>query len=44
MPTLVDNVRTAMENSTEFASNGLAIVAKILGLLSKFMMLGNIPH
>jgi pectinesterase inhibitor-like protein len=37
--TLVDDVRTAMENSTEFASNSLAIVAKILGLLSNF----NIP-
>lgn len=37
--TLVNDVRTAMENSTEFASNSLAIVAKILGLLSNF----NIP-
>ena len=37
--TLVGDVRTAMENSTEFASNSLAIVAKILGLLSNF----NIP-
>ncbi|XP_065867142.1 pectinesterase 1-like [Euphorbia lathyris] len=37
--TVVDEIRTAMENSTEFASNSLAIVAKILGLLSDF----NIP-
>ncbi|XP_011048628.1 PREDICTED: pectinesterase 3 [Populus euphratica] len=37
--TLVDQVKTAMENSTEFVSNSLAIVAKILGLLSDF----NIP-
>ncbi|OAY36323.1 pectinesterase 3 [Manihot esculenta] len=36
---LLEEVRTAMENSTEFASNSLAIVAKILGLLSDF----NIP-
>jgi pectinesterase inhibitor-like protein len=34
--TLVDQVKTAMENSTEFVSNSLAIVAKILGLLSDF--------
>ncbi|KAF9685364.1 hypothetical protein SADUNF_Sadunf03G0046900 [Salix dunnii] len=37
--TLVDQVKTAMENSTEFVSNSLAIVTKILGLLSDF----NIP-
>jgi hypothetical protein len=36
---LVDHVKAAMENSTEFVSNSLAIVAKILGLLSDF----NIP-
>ncbi|RZC01383.1 pectinesterase 3-like [Glycine soja] len=29
-------IETAMRNSTEFASNSLAIVTKILGLLSKF--------
>lgn len=34
--TLVDQVKTATENSTEFVSNSLAIVAKILGLLSDF--------
>ncbi|KAJ6942736.1 hypothetical protein NC652_008518 [Populus alba x Populus x berolinensis] len=32
----LDQVKTAMENSTEFVSNSLAIVAKILGLLSDF--------
>jgi pectinesterase inhibitor-like protein len=37
--TLVDHVKAEMENSTEFVSNSLAIVAKILGLLSDF----NIP-
>ncbi|CAK7356441.1 unnamed protein product [Dovyalis caffra] len=37
--TIVDQVKAAMENSTEFVSNSLAIVAKILGLLSDF----NIP-
>lgn len=37
--TLVQQVKTAMENSTEFVSNSLAIVAKIMGLLSQF----NIP-
>lgn len=31
---ILEDVRTAMENSTEFSSNSLAIVAKILGLLS----------
>lgn len=36
---LVDEVETAMQNSTEFASNSLAIVAKVLGLLADF----NIP-
>ncbi|KAJ7951431.1 Pectinesterase [Quillaja saponaria] len=36
---LVQNVKTAMENSTEFASNSLAIVTKILSLLANF----NIP-
>ncbi|KAB5564050.1 hypothetical protein DKX38_004104 [Salix brachista] len=34
--TLVDQVKTAMENSTEFVSNSLAIVTKILGVLSDF--------
>ncbi|KAG5222748.1 pectinesterase [Salix suchowensis] len=34
--TLVDQVKTAMENSTEFVSNSLAIATKILGLLSDF--------
>ncbi|KAE8656213.1 putative pectinesterase/pectinesterase inhibitor 26 [Hibiscus syriacus] len=37
--TLVQELRAAMQNSTEFASNSLAIVAKILGLLTDF----NIP-
>ncbi|KAG6788802.1 hypothetical protein POTOM_004879 [Populus tomentosa] len=37
--TLVDHVKAEMVNSTEFVSNSLAIVAKILGLLSDF----NIP-
>jgi hypothetical protein len=37
--TLVDDVRTAIENSTKFANNSLAIMAKILGLLFNF----NIP-
>ncbi|KAJ7963362.1 Pectinesterase [Quillaja saponaria] len=36
---LVKNVKTAMVNSTEFASNSLAIVTKILRLLTGF----NIP-
>ncbi|KAL5755454.1 hypothetical protein ACOSQ2_020200 [Xanthoceras sorbifolium] len=33
---IVSEIKTAMENSTEFASNSLAIGAKILGLLSQF--------
>ncbi|KAB5574070.1 hypothetical protein DKX38_001264 [Salix brachista] len=37
--TLFDRVKAAMENSTEFVSNSLAIAAKTLGLLSDF----NIP-
>ncbi|KDP40628.1 hypothetical protein JCGZ_24627 [Jatropha curcas] len=37
--TLLEDVRKTMVNSTEFASNSLAIVAKILGLLSDI----NIP-
>jgi pectinesterase inhibitor-like protein len=37
--TLLESMRTATKNSTEFASNSLAIVAKILGLLTNF----NIP-
>ncbi|EEF29429.1 Pectinesterase-3 precursor, putative [Ricinus communis] len=36
---VLEDIRTAMENSTEFASNSLAIVAKIIGLLTDF----NIP-
>ncbi|KAG6668989.1 pectinesterase 3-like [Carya illinoinensis] len=32
--TFLEDVKTAMQNSTEFASNSLAIVAKILGLLA----------
>lgn len=36
---LAKDFRTAMQNSTEFTSNSLAIVARILGLLSSF----NIP-
>ncbi|OVA03699.1 Pectinesterase [Macleaya cordata] len=37
--TLVDEVKTAMKNSTEFTSNSLAIVSKILTILDQF----NIP-
>ncbi|XVE88552.1 hypothetical protein DITRI_Ditri19aG0078200 [Diplodiscus trichospermus] len=37
--TLLEEMKTAMQNSTEYASNSLAIVAKILGLLTDF----NIP-
>lgn len=37
--TLLQNLQTAMANSTEFTSNSLAIVTKILGLLADF----NIP-
>ncbi|KAK8551345.1 hypothetical protein V6N13_119815 [Hibiscus sabdariffa] len=37
--TLVQELRAAMQNSSEYASNSLAIVAKILGLLTDF----NIP-
>ncbi|GAV87322.1 Pectinesterase domain-containing protein/PMEI domain-containing protein [Cephalotus follicularis] len=36
---ILDDVRNAMQNSTEFVSNSLAIVAKILGSLADF----NIP-
>ncbi|KAG2722496.1 hypothetical protein I3843_02G113700 [Carya illinoinensis] len=34
--TLLENVKTAIQNSTEFTSNSLAIVAKILSLLTNF--------
>ncbi|XVE51777.1 hypothetical protein DITRI_Ditri02bG0068400 [Diplodiscus trichospermus] len=34
--TLFEEVKAAMQNSSEYASNSLAIVAKILGLLSDF--------
>lgn len=34
--TVVDYMKIATKNSTEFTSNSLAIVAKILGLLSEF--------
>ncbi|KAF5743821.1 putative Pectinesterase-3 precursor [Tripterygium wilfordii] len=34
--TILEEVRTAMENSTEFVSNSLAIVTKILSLLADF--------
>ncbi|XVF27150.1 hypothetical protein REPUB_Repub14bG0081800 [Reevesia pubescens] len=37
--TLFEEVKAAMQNSSEYASNSLAIVAKILGLLTDF----NIP-
>ncbi|XP_057744376.1 pectinesterase 3-like [Arachis stenosperma] len=33
---VVGEVQTAMKNSTEYASNSLAIVTRILGLISKF--------
>ncbi|KAA8541574.1 hypothetical protein F0562_022726 [Nyssa sinensis] len=33
---LLEDVRGLIKNSTEFASNSLAIVSKILGILSKF--------
>ncbi|XP_054792679.1 pectinesterase 3-like [Prosopis cineraria] len=33
---ILEDLKTAMKNSTEFASNSLAIVTKILGLLSNF--------
>ncbi|MED6163694.1 Pectinesterase 3 [Stylosanthes scabra] len=32
----LENMQTAMKNSTEFSSNSLAIVTKILGVLSRF--------
>ncbi|XP_030464038.2 pectinesterase 3-like [Syzygium oleosum] len=34
--TLIDDVRAAMENSTEFVSNSLAIVTRIISLLADF--------
>ncbi|KAF5452883.1 hypothetical protein F2P56_027839 [Juglans regia] len=34
--TLLENVKTAIQNSTEFSSNSLAIVTKILSLLANF--------
>ncbi|XP_022715369.1 pectinesterase 3 [Durio zibethinus] len=37
--TLLEEVKAAMQNASEYASNSLAIVAKILGLLTDF----NIP-
>ncbi|GLT59985.1 hypothetical protein SLA2020_327780 [Shorea laevis] len=36
---ILDEMRTAMQNSTEFSSNSLAIITKILSLLANF----NIP-